>query len=138
MKKMLPQDQALALIKAIYIPMGLITQMYLFRYVEEPNHSFENLIIAAKRYKAEGPMRLNRYHIVEESKKRYVFSVTNCIFMKPFADHNCPELKNLFCAVDHALYNIYSPNRIIFSRGGCHQVMSEGNNSCSYICSLME
>jgi hypothetical protein len=134
LKEYLEHDKALALAKAIIIPVGLINQMALFRYVEAPIHTTENLIHQAKRFTAEGPMRLNKYSIHEQNEKRYSFSVHNGIFLKPFSDNGCPELSTIYCSVDHALYNIYSPGKIIFSRGGRSKLIAEGNKSCDFIC----
>jgi hypothetical protein len=134
LKQDLDPDQALALIQAVMIPLGLINQIALFRYVEEPDHTMANLIAAAKRFKEQGPMRLNRHRICEQSENRYTFKVHNCIFVKIFSDNGCPELSTVFCAVDHALYNIYSPGRILFSRGGSKRTIAAGNASCDFIC----
>jgi hypothetical protein len=130
----LDRETALALVKVIIIPMGLINQMALFRYVEEPNHTMENLIHQAKRFKAEGPMRVNKYSINAQTENRYSFSVHNCVFLRPFADNGCPELSAIYCSVDHAVYNLYSPGKIVFSRGGRSRIIAEGNTSCDFIC----
>jgi hypothetical protein len=134
LKKCMDAATALLLTKAIILPIGLVSQMSLFRYVEEPDHSFENLITQAKQFKAEGPMRLNKSEIVGQSEMRYEFRVRNCIFKAVFSQFNCPELLGVFCTIDNATYNIYSPDKIVFNRGGQNKTIANGNKYCHFIC----
>ena len=128
------KDQALALLKAVIIPIGLTKQMSLFRYVEDTDHSFKNLIKYSKRFKEEGPMRLNKMKIEEESDDIYKFCVKNCIFKNVFDKFGYPELLGVFCSVDNATYNIYSADDILFTRGGNDKTIARGNKTCDFIC----
>ena len=127
-------DIALSLLKAVIIPIGLIKQMSLFRFVEESNHDFKNLIKYSKIFKKEGPMRLNKMTIEDENENEYKFKVHNCIFKNVFSQFNYPELLDLFCAVDNATYNIYSPDDIVFTREGINKTIARGNITCDFIC----
>ena len=128
------KDQALALLKAVIIPIGLTKQMSLFRYVEDTDHNFKNLVKYSKRFKEEGPMRLNKMKIEEESDDIYKFCVKNCIFKNVFDKFGYPELLGVFCSVDNATYNIYSADDILFTRGGNDKTIARGNKTCDFIC----
>ncbi|WP_319559749.1 L-2-amino-thiazoline-4-carboxylic acid hydrolase [Marispirochaeta sp.] len=134
LRKRFEKDQALAMVKAVIIPIGIISQMSLFRYVEDTDHSFENLKKYSKCFKKEGPMRLNRMTIEEESPETYRFTVHNCLFKSVFNSFSCPELLGVFCAVDNATYSIYSPDSIVFSRGGTDNTIAKNNKTCIFIC----
>jgi len=134
LKKHMEKDTALALTKAIVLPIGLTGQMALFRYVEETDHSFKNLIKNSKRFKEEGPMRLIKSEIIEESDNRYEFIVKGCMFKGIFAGFDCPELLGVFCVIDNATYNIYSPDKIVFRRGGRNKTIADGDKYCRFIC----
>jgi hypothetical protein len=133
-REKMEKDQALALLKAVIIPIGLTKQMSLFRYVEDTNHSFKNLIKYSKRFKEEGPMRLNKMKIEEESDEIYKFCVKNCIFKSVFDRFGYPELLGVFCSVDNTTYNIYSADDILFTRGGNDKTIARGNKTCDFIC----
>ncbi len=137
-KKKMDNDQALALVKTVMIPVALAKQMGLFRFVEEPSHTFENLITYQQRFKKEGPMRLNRMEIIEQSDKRYEFKVKNCVFKGAFTKFACPELMSVFCNIDNALYNLYMPDKVIFHRGGIGNTIGEGAEFCHFICENKE
>jgi hypothetical protein len=134
LKKQFDESTALILTKAIVVPIGLISQMSLFRYVEEPDHSFKNLIKQSKLFKEEGPMRLNMSEITEQSETKYEFQVKNCIFKGIFQKFGCSELLGVFCSIDNATYNIYSPDNIIFYRGGTNKTIASGDTHCHFIC----
>jgi len=133
-REKMEKDQALALLKAVIIPIGLTKQMSLFRYVEDTDHSFKNLIKYSKRFKEEGPMRLNKMKIEEEGDEIYKFCVKNCIFKSVFDKFDYPELLGVFCSVDNATYNIYSADDILFTRGGNDKTIARGNKTCDFIC----
>ena len=134
LRKRLETDQALAMVKAVIVPIGIISQMSLFRYVEDTDHSFENLVKYSKCFKKEGPMRLNRMTIEEENAGTYRFTVHNCLFKSVFNSFSCLELLGVFCAVDNATYSIYSPDNIEFSRGGTENTIAKGSKTCIFIC----
>ena len=133
-KQGMEKDKALALIKTVILPIGLAKQMSIFRYVEDTDHSFKNLVKYSKRFKEEGPMRLNKMKIREESDDVYKFCVKNCIFKNVFDKFGCPELLGVFCSVDNATYNIYSVDDVVFTRGGGDKTIARGNKTCDFIC----
>ena len=133
-RKKMNKKQALFLLKAIIIPIGLIKQITLFRYVEETDHNFKNLIKYSKRFKEEGPMRLNKMEIEVEKDNIYRFTIKNCMFKSVFNQFECPELLGIFCSIDNATYNIYAPDDIIFTRDGNNKTIAKGNNNCIFIC----
>jgi len=133
-REKMEKDQALSLLKAVIIPIGLTRQISIFRFVEDTDHSFKNLIKYSKRFKEEGPMRLNKMKVEEESDGTYKFHVQNCIFNSVFDKFGYPELLGVFCSVDNATYNIYAADDILFTRGGNDKTIARGNKTCDFIC----
>jgi hypothetical protein len=134
LRKRMTAQQSMQLLKVVIIPVGLVKQMTIFRFVEEPDHSFENLIKYSKLFKEEGPMRLNKMEIESESEDEYNFKVKNCIFISVFNKFNFPELCGIFCSVDNATYNVYNADDITFNRGGRDRTIAQGNNTCDFMC----
>lgn len=137
-RQKLTAQQSLQLLKAVIIPIGLIKQMAIFRYVEEPVHTFENLIKYSKVFKEEGPMRLNKMEIESETENEYRFKVRNCIFISVFNKFNFPELCGVFCTIDNATYNVYDADLIAFGRGGRGRTIALGNKTCDFICEKLK
>ena len=134
--KTLEKKKALALVKAVVIPIGLARQHGLLRFVDEPTHSLENLIGYSQRAKVEGPMRLNKMEVTDDADSRYEFRVKNCIFKSVYERFGYPELLEVLCSVDNALYNTYAPDLITFTRGGARKTIAQGNATCDFICAL--
>jgi hypothetical protein len=130
------KERALSLVKAVVIPIGLARQQALLRFVEAPEHSLANLMRYSQRSKVEGPMRLNKMEVIDESNSRYEFRVKNCIFKNVYERCGHPELLDVLCSVDNALYNTYAPDLITFTRGGAARTIARGNATCDFICSL--
>ena len=130
------KEKALSLVKAVVVPIGLTKQYGLLRFVEEPKHDLGNLIRYSQRAKVEGPMRLNRMDVIDESDSRYEFRVKNCVFKGVYERSGYPELLNILCSVDNALYNTYAPDLITFTRGGADKTIARGNRTCNFICAL--
>lgn len=112
------------------------TKHGLLRFVDEPTHSLENLITYSQRSKVQGPMRLNKMEVTDQTVSRYEFKVTNCIFKSVYERFGYPELLEVLCSVDNALYNTYAPDLITFTRGGARKTIARGNATCDFICTL--
>ncbi|MBN1531784.1 MAG: L-2-amino-thiazoline-4-carboxylic acid hydrolase [Spirochaetes bacterium] len=125
-------DTALSLVSAVVLPVGLATQLANFRYVED-SRSFENLIAYQQRINREGPTRLNRMEILEQSGSRYRFKVHNCVFMQAFRALGVPELTPVICAIDNAIFNAYMPERVQFHRGCVGNRIADGADFCSFV-----
>lgn len=126
-------ETALALVTAVILPLGLATQLANFRYVED-SRSFENLIAYQQRVNREGPTRLNRIEILEQSGERYSFRVHNCLFHEAFSKLGLPELTPVICTIDNAIFNVYMPERVVFHRDGVGNRIPDGADRCSFIC----
>lgn len=133
-KKKLEKEKALSLVKAVSIPFGLSVQMANFRYVEE-ERNIENLIKYQKRTNQEGPTRLNKMEIISESNDSYTFTINNdCCFFNVFSKLGMPELTTVLCEIDNAIFNVYSPDKIIFHRNGINNRIADGASKCQFYC----
>ena len=137
LKKEMDEEKALALVKSVFLPIGLAMQMGNFRYVEE-NHTFKNLIHYQQRTNKEGPTQLNRMEVIKQNDKIYEFHVHNCMFKDEFAKLNMPELTGVMCAIDNAIFNTYLPDEVHFHRNGPSNTLIEGEKYCTFICENKE
>lgn len=132
----LSDDKALSLVKAIAIPLGLSVQMANFRYVED-ERTPENLIRYQQRTNREGPTRMNTMRIDRADNREYRFAVTGrCCFFDAFTALGMPELTTVSCEVDNAIFNVYSPDRIVFTREGAGRRIADGAGECSFVCAF--
>jgi len=127
------KEKAFSIVKAIGIPIGLSVQMANFRYVED-DRTFENLIKYQQRTNREGPTKLNKIKIMDQDEKCYRFRVHNCIFMKAFSELGMPELTQVMCEVDNAIFNVYLPERVVFHRDGTGNRIADGAEYCTFVC----
>jgi len=133
-RKKLDRERALSLVKAVGIPIALSVQMANFRYVEA-ERNLGNLIRFQKRTNREGPTRMNRIEIRKETDRAYHFTVDgSCCFHRIFSEAGVPELTTVFCDVDNAVFNIYSPDRIVFHRTGGGNRIADGADRCLFCC----
>ena len=133
LKKNIDENRALSTVQAIITPVAIAVQLGNFRYAEI-EHSFENLKKNHERAISESPTRANVKEIVESSDKKFHFRVKSCIHLGLFKRLGVPELTQIMCNVDNALYNIYYPDKILFHRGGLGKTIYEGNSHCEFIC----
>lgn len=127
------KEKALSITKAVIIPVGLSVQMANFRYVED-DRIFKNLIAYQQRTNREGPTRLNKMEVIDQNSRCYRFRVHTCMFFKTFSQLGIPELTEVMCEVDNAIFNVYSPERIIFHRDGIRKRIVDGASFCTFVC----
>lgn len=118
--------------RAVVIVLGLSVQQSNFRNIED-KRTFKNLIAYQQRTNREGPTRLNKMEIIEQSEKRYEFKVTKCLFFEFFSSLGIKELTSLMCSIDNAIFNSYLPEQVCFHRGGLDNRIIDGSESCSFI-----
>lgn len=133
LKKEMEQEQALSVVKASFLPVGLAMQMGNFRYVED-KHNFENLIKYQQLTNKQGPTKLNKMEVIQQDSKAYQFHVHNCMFQEEFTKLNMPELTKVMCSIDNVIFNTYLPDRVYFHRNGKGNKIIEGTKYCTFIC----
>lgn len=133
LKKDMKSENALSLVKASFLPVGLAMQMANFRYVED-NHTFENLINYQQRTNKQGPTKLNKMEIINQSNKTYEFHVHNCMFKDEFSKLGMPELTTVMCAIDNIIFNAYLPDKVHFHRSGAGNTIIDGMQYCTFVC----
>lgn len=126
-------DTAFSLVAAVILPMGLAVQMANFRFVEA-ERNLENLVHYQQRTNREGPTKLNKMEITEQSSECYAFKVHNCMFLEAFTLLGMSELTRVMCAVDNAVFNTYLPEKIVFHRRGVGNRIVDGAQYCSFVC----
>ena len=133
LKEKVDQERALSTVQAIMIPVALSVQLGNFRYAET-ERSFESLKKYHEMAISESSTRTNVKEIVESSDKKYHFRVKSCLHKGLFNRLGVPELTQIMCNVDNALYNIYCPDKVLFHRNGPGKTIFEGNEYCEFIC----
>lgn len=132
LKNFIGQEKAYEVVRAIMISSGLAVQQSSFKNVEE-ERTFENLVKFQQRTNNEGPTKLNKMEIIEQSEKRYEFRVTHCMFYEFFSSIGFPELTKLMCSIDNAIFNSYLPEKITFHRSGINNRIADGAEFCSFV-----
>jgi hypothetical protein len=132
LKRRVGQEKAFEIIRAAVLVSGLAIQQAHFRTVEE-RRSFENLIENQQRANREGSTRLNTMNIIERSESRYEFHVTRCLFHELFLHLNVPELTQVICSIDNAIFNTYLPEKLTFHRNGLTNTIALGADHCEFV-----
>ncbi len=130
--KKIGQKKAFELIRATVLTSGLAIQQANFRTVED-GRCFENLIKYQQKANREGSTKLNTMEIIEQSKTRYEFRVTRCVFYELFTYLKVPELISIMCSIDNAIFNTYLPEKLIFHRNGLNNTIPQGNKYCEFV-----
>jgi hypothetical protein len=132
LKEKIGQEEALALARAIIIPLGMAVYGAEFRLVEAPR-TWENLRDFLELSNREGAIRWSKVEVDERGDTAYIYRCTFCMIHDFLSRLGIPELTEPFCTLDNALYNAYLPNEIIFHRGGKGKTIEKGNPFCQYI-----
>ncbi len=126
------QEKAFEIIRAGILTSGLAIQQESFRNVEAPR-TFENLIKYQQKTNKEGITRLNTMEIIEESENKYEFRITRCMFYEIFTYLKVPELTQIICSIDNAIFNTYLPEKLTFHRNGINKTLAQGNEICEFV-----
>jgi hypothetical protein len=132
-KRTEPEDRALSIVIAAFLPAGLAMQFGNFRFVED-ERTFDHLVAYQRRTNREGPTRMNRMEVLRQDDAVYEFHVHNCAFHEAFAGLGFPELTAVMCAIDNVAFNAYLPDEVYFRREGKDRTIQRGNGYCSFIC----
>jgi len=132
-KRTEPDDRALSIVMAAFLPAGLAMQFGNFRFVED-ERTFDHLVAYQRRTNREGPTRLNRMEVLRQDDAVYEFHVHNCMFREVFSGLGFPELTAVMCAIDNVAFNAYLPDEVYFCREGKDRTIQRGNCYCSFIC----
>jgi len=133
LKEKVDPERAFSTVQVIMIPVALSVQLGNFRFAET-ERSFESLKKYHEMAISESPTRTNLKEIVESSAEKYHFRVKSCLHLGLFKRLGVPELTQIMCNVDNALYNIYCPDKVLFHRNGPGNTIFEGNEYCEFIC----
>ncbi|MEA3346916.1 MAG: L-2-amino-thiazoline-4-carboxylic acid hydrolase [Candidatus Auribacterota bacterium] len=137
LKEKVEKERALSTVQAVITPVAIAVQLGNFRYAET-DRSFEKLKKYHEMAISESPTRSNIKEIIESSDEKYHFRVKSCLHMGLFKRLGVPELTRIMCNVDNALYNIYSPDKVLFHRNGPGHTIFEGCKYCEFICENKE
>lgn len=132
LKDKIGQEKAFEILRAGILTSGLAVQQANFRNVEEPR-TFENLNKFQQQLNKNGITRLNTMEIIEESKDKYEFRISKCMFYELFTYLKVPELTLIMCSIDNAIFNTYLPEKLIFHRNGINKTLVMGNEYCEFV-----
>lgn len=132
LKKKLEKNIAFEIIRATILSSGLAIQQANFRNVEKPR-TFENIVKYQQLNNQEGTTKLNTMEVIEQSKKRYEFHITRCLFKEFFAHVEVPELTSIMCSIDNAIFNSYLPEKLTFHRNGLGNTFMSGHKYCEFV-----
>lgn len=132
LKEKIGQEKAFEILRVGILTSGLAVQQVNFRNVEE-QRTFKNLKKFQQQLNKDGITRLNTMEIIEESKNRYEFRITRCLFYELFTYLKVPELTSIMCSVDNAIFNTYLPEKLTFHRNGINKTLVKGNKYCEFV-----
>ena len=125
------QDEALALARAIILPLGMAAYGAEFGLVEAPR-DWRTFIGFLDRSLERGAIRWSQVELEESSDTVRSYRCTFCMIHGFLSKLGIPELTEPFCSLDNALYNAYLPNEMTFDRGGPGNTLAEGNPFCLF------
>jgi len=132
LKDKIGQEKAFEILRTGILTSGLAVQQANFKNVEE-QRTFENLNKFQQQLNKDGITRLNTMEIIEESKSKYEFRITRCLFYELFTYLKVPELTTVMCSIDNAIFNTYLPEKLIFHRNGINNTIAMGNKYCEFV-----
>jgi L-2-amino-thiazoline-4-carboxylic acid hydrolase-like protein len=131
LKERLPQEDALALARAIILPLGMAVYGAEFGLVEAPR-SWRTFMGFLDRSLERGAIRWSKVEMQESSDTVRRYRCTFCMIHEFLAAMGIPELTEPFCSLDNALYNAYLPGEMTFDRGGPGNTIERGNPFCQF------
>ena len=131
LKERLEQDKALALARAIILPLGIAVYGAEFAVVEAPR-TWTNFMRFLDRGFKQGSIRWSNVDVEETTDTTHRYRCTWCMIHDFLSRTGIPELTELFCSLDNALYNSYMPNEMTFDRGGPGNTIAKGNPFCQF------
>ena len=131
LKDRLGQEKALALARAIILPLGMAAYGAEFSLVEAPR-SWANFMSFLDRSLKEGAIRWSKVVVEERTDTVRRYRCTFCMIHDFLSKVGVPELTESFCSLDNALYNAYLPGEMTFDRGGPGNTIAKGNPFCQF------
>lgn len=131
LRKVTSKDIAYEITRACILTSGIAVQQANFMCVER-ERTFKNLIKYHKKANVIGSTKLNKFKITRETDDKYYYEVTDCVFYNFFKTIDVPELTNIMCSIDNAIFNSYLPDEIFFSRESKNSKISTGNIKCTF------
>ncbi len=131
LKDRLEQERALALARAIILPLGMAAYGAEFGLVEAPR-TWPNFMGFLDRSLKEGAIQWSRVEVEEHTDTVRRYRCTFCMIHDFLSKVGIPELTEPFCSLDNALYNAYLPGEMTFDRGGPGNTIAKGHPFCQF------
>jgi len=131
LKHRLDQERALALARAIILPLGVAAYGAEFGVVEAPR-TWNNFMGFLDRSFERGAIRWSKVEGEELTGTTRSYRCVSCMIHEFLSKVGVPELTDCFCSLDNALYNSYMPNEMTFDRGGPRNTIATGNPFCQF------
>ncbi len=131
LKQTMGREEALALARAVILPLGMAAYGAEFGPVEAPR-TWANFMGFLDRSLKQGAIRWSEVEVEEATDTARSYRCTFCMIHDFMSKVGVPELTEPFCSLDNALYNSYMPNEMTFDRGGAGNTMEKGHPFCQF------
>jgi hypothetical protein len=132
MKKRVGPKRAFEIMR-IAILTGGIAQWNLQYRASEQERTFKHLCDTEIEVNKVGFTKWNTMEIVERTERRFELKITRCLYHELCVSLGIPEWNPVICQVDNAAFNSYSPDEIVFNRGGPGRRIADGAPECNFV-----
>ena len=135
LKRKIGQPKAFEVMRVALLTGGVAAQNLQFDTVHRQRNfrNFEQLEVENNR---SGLVRWNKVEVVERGERRFELKVTRCMFHEFLASLGIPEMTQVVCQIDNAMFNSYLPDEMVFDRGGAGRRIADGRKECNFVWEL--
>ena len=83
-----------------------------------------------------GLVRWNKMEVVERTAQRFEIKITRCMFHEFAVSVDIPEITQIVCQIDNAMFNSYLPDEMTFDRGLLGGRIADGKRECNFVWEL--
>lgn len=137
LKRKIGQKKAFEIMRVALLTAGVAKQNFLFDTVAK-ERTFETFTQQELEINKTGTTKWNSMEIVDRTNQRFQVRVTRCLYHELAVSVGAPEITQIVCQIDNAVFNSYLPENMIFHRGGLNHRIADGSNECQFIWEYIE
>lgn len=137
LKNKIGQRKAFEIIRVALLTAGVAKQNLLFNTVAM-ERTFETFAQQELENNRIGTTKWNKLEVVKRTNHLFLVRVTHCLYHELAASIGAPEITQIVCQIDNAVFNSYLPEKMIFHRGGANHRIADGNKECQFIWEVVE
>lgn len=137
LKKKIGQRKAFEIMRVALLTAGVAKQNLLFDTVAK-ERSFATFAQQEVEINKTGTTKWNTMEIMDHTNRRFQLRVTRCLYHELAASVGAPEITQIVCQIDNAVFNSYLPENMFFHRGGLNHRIADGSNECRFIWEYIE